>query len=60
MSHTTPDDPVLKDAMEATGLPMTHETVHEDGPAVTDARKVLLIVLASIVVFAAIVQLFVF
>jgi hypothetical protein len=60
MSHTAPDDPKLKRTMENSGLPMTHETVIEEGPALTDAKRVLLIVLAGIAAFAAIVHLFVF
>lgn len=41
---------------------MSHDapTPDEQTPAVRDARKLLIVVLASIVAFAAIVQLFVF
>lgn len=59
MSHTAPDDPKLQQTMENSGLPMTHETVIEEGPALTDARRVLFIVLAGVAAFAVIVQLFV-
>lgn len=60
MSRTAPDDPRLKDAMEDTGLPITDKPVLEDSPAVADARKILLIVLGAIVVWSAVVHLFVF